>query len=92
MENHSELTERDVRSTSMGASGTDVQLSELGSKVFPYAVECKKYSRFAIYGHWEQACENSGELTPLLIIEADRKRPLAIVDLDYFMELTNGSK
>ena len=91
MDHHDELTERDVRSTSMGASGADIQLSELGSAIFPYAVECKKYATFAIYKHWEQALANSDSLHPLLVIEGDRKKPLAILDLEEFMELQKNA-
>ena len=31
----------DVRSTSMGAGGEDVQLSPVARRLFPYQVECK---------------------------------------------------
>ena len=79
-----ELTEDDVRSTSMGVSGTDIQLSAIGKKLFPYDVECKNYAKFAVYNHYNQ---RKSELETLLIIKQNRSKPLAIVDLEHFMDL-----
>ena len=79
-----ELTEDDVRSTSMGVSGTDIQLSAIGKRLFPYDVECKNYAKFAVYNHYNQ---RSTELETLLVIKQNRSKPLAIVDLDHFMSL-----
>lgn len=81
------LTERDVVSTGMGQGGIDVKLSEAAAQAFPFAVECKKLQKFAIYKHYDQATANCGDLTPLLIIEGNHKKALAVVDLDTFMEL-----
>ena len=81
------LEEDDVVSTSMGKGGEDVQLSPAARKVFPYSVEAKKHKSFAVYGPYEQASANSGSYEPLLVIEGDRKKPLAIVDFEHFMQL-----
>lgn len=85
------LTLNDVRSTGMGQSGVDVQLSEAALKLFPYSVECKNRAKIAVYTDWEQAKENKLEGTePLLVIKANRKEELAIVSLEHFMELVSG--
>lgn len=81
------LTQDDVRSTSMGAGGEDVQLSSAARKQFPYSVECKSKKSIAIYGLYEQAAANSGSHEPLLIVKADRKKALAIVDAEHFFDL-----
>ena len=36
-----DLAPDDVRSTSMGSSGVDIQLSPAAAAVFPYSVECR---------------------------------------------------
>lgn len=86
------LTERDVRSTSMGCYGTDVLLSEAGKASFPYSVECKSHSRMAIYSLFLQSVANSTpDTTPLLVVKQDRSVPLAVITLDHFMELTKNA-
>lgn len=82
-----ELSKDDVRSTSMGAQGEDVQLSPAARKMFPYQVECKNKATFSVYKDYEQGCTH-GNHQPLLVIKADRKRPLVLVDAEYFFELT----
>lgn len=82
-----ELEEEDVRSTGMGQSGPDVQLSPAASKLFPYAVECKANKAMAIYAMYAQAENNSGVHEPLLVIKADRKKQLVVIDADHFFDL-----
>ena len=86
------LTDKDVKSTTMGESGIDVQLSEAARKLFPWAVECKNYSKIAVYAWWEQATKaaESEKLAPLLVIKANLKEPLACLRLEDFMKLTRG--
>jgi hypothetical protein len=78
----------DVKSTGMGQGGEDVQLSPAARKFFPYSVECKRHKAFAVYGPYEQAKANSMGYEPILVIQGDRKKPLVLVDLDHFIELT----
>ena len=84
-----ELSDKDVKSTTMGESGLDIQLSEAAREKFPYAVECKKHARFAIYSIFKQAKTNADKekLTPLLIIEQDRSQPLVTLTLEDFLRL-----
>ena len=81
------LPEEDVKSTSMGAGGMDVQLSAKARESFPYAVECKSHARMAIYNLYDQAKANSGELKPLLVVKANRRQPLVVLDWSDFEEL-----
>lgn len=80
------LTERDVTSTSMGAGGEDVKLSQAAYECFPYAVECKNLSRIAVYKFYEQAC-NHGKGEPLVVLKQNRSKPLVLVDLEHFISL-----
>ena len=75
----------DIKSTSMGASGEDVQLSPAARKLVPISVECKARSTVGVYKFYDQALENSPpNMEPVVVIKADRKKPLAVVDADYY--------
>jgi len=77
----------DVKSTTMGEGGEDVQLSPLARRLLPISIECKSHKAFAVYKPYEQAEKASGKSQPVLIIKGDHKKPLAIIDLDYYFEL-----
>ena len=70
----------------MGAGGEDIQLSSAARVMFPYQVECKSKATYAVYKDYAQAMEH-GECEPLLIIKANHKKPLAIVDAEHFISL-----
>ena len=76
----------DVKSTSMGAGGEDVQLSPAARRLIPHQIECKKHAKHAVYTHYDQAATH-GPRQPLVVLEADRRKPLAVVDLEYFISL-----
>lgn len=86
------LEQDDVRSTSMGASGEDVLLSPAARRLFPYSVECKNLAKIAVYNYYEQSKTNCGDYEPLVVIKQNRAKPLAVVDLDHFMELVRRKK
>ena len=92
LESFPNLEEDDVKSTAMGQGGEDVQLSPAARKLFPYSAECKRHKSFAVYGPYEQAQHNAKGLEPLLVIQGDRKKPLAIIDFKHFMELSKDAK
>ena len=83
------LSARDVVSTSMGAGGVDVKLSEKAFSGFPYSIECKNKASFAVYKDYKQACEHSngdGGI-PLLVIKANGENPLVVMDAAHFIEM-----
>jgi|TARA_R110000744_G_scaffold376909_1_gene491500 hypothetical protein len=82
------LEDGDIRSTSMGAGGEDLLFSPAARRSFPYSVECKNNKINAIYKVMDQATSNCPKgATPLAIIKADQKKPLAVVDADHFFKL-----
>ena len=74
------LEKDDVRSTSMGCGGEDIQLSPLARRLFPYSVECKANDN----------CPKGA--TPLAIIKGDRQKPLAVIDAQEFFKLTKKGR
>lgn len=75
----------DVRSTSMGAGGEDVQLSPAARELMPYTIECKNMAKIAVYNYYEQAKQH-GKGEPLVVIKQNNSKPLVIVDADYFFK------
>ena len=82
-----ELEDGDVVCAIMGESGEDVKLSPAAKKVVPLSIECKARAKFVGYTFMEQAISNSHKVQPVVVVKADRKKPLALVDADYFFTL-----
>lgn len=80
------LNADDVRSTSMGAGGEDVQLSSQARNFVPYQIECKNKARSQVHTYYDQAAEHGGH-EPLVIVKMDRHIPLAIVSAEHFFKL-----
>lgn len=82
---HRSLEPDDVRSTSMGAGGEDVQLSPAARKLVPLSIECKNLASMAFYKWYDQAWINAPKGTePIVVAKANHKRPVVIVDAEYF--------
>lgn len=82
------LTIDDVKSTGMGQSGSDVQLSTIAKEFFPYDIECKNAQSHNIWAAMEQSQKRCpDELDPLLVVKRNGVKPLAIVDFEHFMML-----
>lgn len=82
------LEKDDVKSTSMGVGGEDIQLSPAARRSFPYSVEAKSRATISTYKWYDQAVANAGSgVEPLLVIKANRRKPLVVIDLDAFMEI-----
>lgn len=78
----------DIKSTSMGAPGEDVQLSPAARRAFPYSIECKNYKSIAVYGWFTQAVTNCPKgSTPMLVIKQNHSKPLVVIDAEYFFNL-----
>lgn len=76
----------DVKSTSMGASGEDVQLSPAARRLFPYQIEVKNKAASQIHTYYDQA-QTHGKHEPLVVVKKDRHIYLATVSLEHFLEL-----
>jgi hypothetical protein len=87
------LSEKDVISIRMGRPGEDVQLSDKAKKIFPYSIECKNQERMKyLWEAYEQAISNSKNLEPLVIIKINKKKPLVVIDAEYFIKLQSEIK
>lgn len=77
----------DVRSQSMGCGGEDVPMADSVRQKFPYSIEAKNQERVNIWSSYDQAKQNCGEHEALLIIKKNHRKPLAVVDAEYFIKL-----
>ena len=85
------LDEDDVKSTPMGSSGVDIQLSKQAKFVFPYKIECKNQEGFAkIYNAYEQADKQKGTETPIVVLKSNRKKILVVLSFEDFMKLADS--
>ncbi len=81
------LEQDDIKSTSMGAQGVDVQLSPAAQKLFPFDIECKAVERINVWEAWKQASANAKKNDPILFIKRNRVRPLVVLDAEQFISI-----
>lgn len=83
----------DITSRSMGANGEDLLMSPAARKIYPISVECKNLASMAFYKWVDQAKENCPRgIQPVVFAKANRKKAVAIVDAEYFIELLGDKK
>ena len=77
----------DIKSCSMGAGGEDVQMARSAREKFPYSIECKNVEKLNVWEAYEQAKSNSNDYEPIVIMKKNQKKPLVVVDADFFISL-----
>jgi len=83
----SQLEPDDIRSTSSGVNGVDVQLSPAAKKLIPYSIECKNQEKTSIWAWLKQAAINAGSLEPALIFKRNRSKIYVVIELPEFIKL-----
>jgi hypothetical protein len=82
------LEKEDVRANIGSETGEDLKLSTKAKQIIPLKIECKSRAKMAVYTFYDQAKGHPGDnLEPVVVIKMNRRKPLLIVDLDYFLEL-----
>lgn len=85
---------KDVRSTSMGATGVDVLLSETAYQMLHnLVIECKNQEKVNIWTAYEQAESHMEEPSdrPCLIIKRNNTNPLAVISLNNLLDIIYAS-
>ena len=86
-----QLEPGDVRSVAMGSQGEDIMLSPAARKIMPITVETKARRGIAVGRWYEQAEEHAiavkAEVSPVVVMKEDRKEPLVLISLDFFVAL-----
>lgn len=77
----------DVKSTTMGERGEDVQLSPAARKQYPISIECKSRASYAFFKDYDQAVVNCPkDCEPVLVAKANHRRPVVIIDMEWFFK------
>ena len=92
LETFTQLEPDDVRSTTMGESGEDIQLSPAARKLIPFAFECKNQEKLNIWESYSQAVDNCKDYEPVVVIKRNNHKPLVVVDAEYFVGLHKNEK
>jgi len=77
----------DIESRSMGAGGEDLIMARAARQKFPHSIECKNVEKLNVWEAYEQASTNCGDYEPLVIMKKNGKKPLVVVDAEYYINL-----
>lgn len=77
----------DIESRSMGAGGEDLIMARAAREKFPHSIECKNVEKLNVWEAYEQAKANSGNYEPIVVMKKNHKKPLVVVDAEYFIGL-----
>lgn len=93
LETFPEFEPDDIKSTVMGDSGEDIQLSPAARKKIPLSIEVKrrKAELKTVYGFIEQASRHTPH-EPVVFFRSDRKPWVVMIGIDHYMELLRSWK
>jgi|TARA_R110000803_G_scaffold66153_1_gene127468 hypothetical protein len=93
LETFPEFEPDDIKSTTMGDTGEDIQLSPLARKTLPISIEVKrrKSGMKTAYDYIDQA-GNHGKGEPVVFYRSDRQPWIVMVGMDHYMELLRNWK
>ena len=77
----------DIESRSMGAGGEDLIMARAARQKFPFSIECKNVEKLNVWEAYEQAKSNCNGYEPLVVMKKNQKKPLVVIDADYFISL-----
>ena len=77
----------DIESRSMGAGGEDLIMARAARQKFPFSIECKNVEKLNVWESYEQAKSNCNDYEPLVVMKKNQKKPLVVIDADYFISL-----
>ena len=77
----------DIESRSMGAGGEDLIMARAAREKFPFSIECKNVEKLNVWEAYEQAKSNSKDHEPIVVMKKNQKKPLVVVDADFFISL-----
>ena len=83
---HRDVPPEDIESRSMGAGGEDLIMARDARQKFPFSIECKNVEKFNVYEAYAQACANAKGHEPILFMKKNHKKPLVVVDAEWFIK------
>tara|TARA_R110002020_G_scaffold6662_4_gene28215 strand:- start:2898 stop:3254 length:357 start_codon:yes stop_codon:yes gene_type:complete len=88
LKNFPHLHPDDIKSTVMGDTGEDIQLSPAARKLIPLSIEVKrrKDGLKTAYNYVEQAVKH-GTGEPVVFFRSDRRPWLVMIGMEHYMDL-----
>jgi|TARA_R100000234_G_scaffold66134_1_gene40417 hypothetical protein len=88
LETFPDLHPDDIKSTVMGDSGEDIQLSPAARKIIPLSIEVKrrKNDLRTVYNYIDQASSHKGG-EPVVFYRSDRKPWVVMIGMEHYMSL-----
>jgi hypothetical protein len=83
---HRDVHPEDIESRSMGAGGEDLIMARDARQKFPFSIECKNVEKLNVYEAYAQACANAKGHEPILFMKKNHKKPLVVVDAEWFIK------
>lgn len=80
------LKKDDVKSTSMGAPGEDVQFSPLARQLYPFSIECKNVEKINIWDAIKQAESQNRNYKPMVCFSKNGEDIYVAVKLQDFLD------
>jgi hypothetical protein len=80
-----ELEPDDVRSTSMGNQGEDIQLSPKARKLVPLQIEVKNKREVAVI-NWLKQAATHGDHIPIVVAKQNHSAPVVVIDAKIFFQ------
>lgn len=80
------LKKDDVKSTSMGAPGEDVQFSPLARQIYPFSIECKNVEKINIWDAIKQAESQNRAYKPMVCFSKNGEEIYVAVKLKDFLD------
>ena len=81
------ISEEDVESRSMGASGEDLIMARAAREKFPFSIECKNQEKLNVWDAYKQASENSKDYEPIVVMKKNNHKTLVVLDAEKFVKL-----
>lgn len=85
-----DLSSDDIRVTIGSENGADIKLSKRAQNIFPFKVEAKSRKSFVVYSYYDQAASHDGDLIPCVVVKANRRKPLVVLDFNDFLDLVGS--
>ena len=81
------LKDCDVGVARTGENGTDVKLSRIAKRLIPFQFETKAQQRMKTIYKWKKQSEKKTNLDGVLVMRANGRDPLVVINLDLFLDL-----
>ncbi len=81
------LKDCDVEVARTGENGPDVKLSRIAKRLIPFQFETKAQQRMKTIYKWKKQSEKKTNLDGVLVMRANGRDPLVVINLDLFLDL-----